>query len=147
MEKTSFMHIDLSQSTSSIIWKKNNVHAYWFTTVSSVHYYLLNNMEEKHSVLNYFKNLNHKRTMNTKHLKKDLVDTLNNWAPKKSKIFRGNQKPHINKALINAKMKRSKLKSKANKIPIQFLIPVNHRLSWFIWMAFRITGSNLWHCW
>ena len=40
---------------------------------------------------------------------------LNNQAPKKSKIFRGNQKPHINKILRNAIMKRSKLKNKANK--------------------------------
>ena len=47
---------------------------------------------------------------------KIFVDTLNNQAPKKSKIFRGNQKPHINKILGNAIMKRSKLKNKANKI-------------------------------
>ena len=46
---------------------------------------------------------------------KNFVDTLNNQAPKKSKIFRGNQKPHINKILRNAIMKRSKLKNKANK--------------------------------
>ena len=38
--------------------------------------------------------------MNTKQLKK----TLNNQAPKKSKIFRGNQEPHINKTLRNAIM-------------------------------------------
>ena len=46
---------------------------------------------------------------------KNFVDTLNNQAPKQSKIFRGNQKPHINKILRNAIMKRSKLKNKANK--------------------------------
>ena len=50
---TSLIYINLPQSlpyiiTSSIIWKKNIVHAYWFTTVSSVHYHLLNNMEKKH---------------------------------------------------------------------------------------------------
>ena len=45
----------------------------------------------------------------------DLVEILNNQAPKKSKIFRGNQKPHINKILRNAIMKRSQLKNKANK--------------------------------
>ena len=28
---------------------------------------------------------------------KSFADTLNNQAPKKSKIFQGNQKPHINK--------------------------------------------------
>ena len=32
-----------------------------------------------------------------------------------SKIFRSNWKPHINKILKNAIMKRSKLKKKANK--------------------------------
>ena len=45
----------------------------------------------------------------------NFVDTLNNQAPKKSKIFRGNQKSHINKILRNAIMKRSQLKNKANK--------------------------------
>ena len=65
----------------------------------------------KHSVMNYFRNLNHKRTMNIKHLKKNFVDTLSNQAPKKSKIFGGNQKPHSR----NAIMKRSKLKNKAKK--------------------------------
>ena len=37
----------------------------------------------------------------------NVFDTLNNQAPKKSKIFRGNQKAHINKILKNAIMKRS----------------------------------------
>ena len=46
---------------------------------------------------------------------KNFVETLNNQVPKKSKIFRGNQKPHINKILRNAIMKRSQLKNKANK--------------------------------
>ena len=41
---------------------------------------------------------------------KNFVDTLNNQTPKKSKIFRGNQKPHVIKILRNAIMKRSKLK-------------------------------------
>ena len=44
---------------------------------------------------------------------KNFVETLNNQVPKKSKIFRGNQKPHINKILRNAIMKRSKFKNKA----------------------------------
>ena len=46
----------------------------------------------------------------------NFVDTLNNQAPKKSKIFRGNQKPHINKILRNAIMKRSQLKKKQIKL-------------------------------
>ena len=43
----------------------------------------------------------------------NFVDTLNNQAPKKSIIFAGNQKPHINKILRNAIMKRSQLKNKS----------------------------------
>ena len=43
------------------------------------------------------------------------METLNKHAPKKTKVFRGNQKPHINKTLRNTIMKRSQLKSKANK--------------------------------
>ena len=40
---------------------------------------------------------------------------LNKHAPKKEKQLRGNQKPHISKTLRHEIMKRSKLKSKANK--------------------------------
>ena len=46
---------------------------------------------------------------------KEFIATLNNHAPKKSKTFRGNEKPHINKTLRKAIMKRSQLKNKANK--------------------------------
>ena len=45
----------------------------------------------------------------------NFVNTLNNQPPKNLKILRGNQKPHINKILRNAIMKRSKVKNKANK--------------------------------
>ena len=58
--------------------------------------------------------------MNTKHLKKDFVDTLNNQARKKSKMFGCNQKFYINKTLRNAIMKRSKLKNKSNKIKLVY---------------------------
>ena len=51
-----------------------------------------------------------------KTFEKNFVVTLNNQAPKKSKTFQGNEKPHINKTLRNAIMKRSKLKNKANKV-------------------------------
>ena len=40
---------------------------------------------------------------------------LNKHAPKKKKWIRGNNKPHVNKALRQAIMKRSKLKNKAKK--------------------------------
>ena len=45
---------------------------------------------------------------------KNFVETLNKHAPKKTKIFRGNHKPHINKTPRKAIMKRSQLKNKAN---------------------------------
>ena len=46
---------------------------------------------------------------------KEFTDILNKHAPKKTKLFRGNQKPHVNKVLRSAIMKRSRLKNKANK--------------------------------
>ena len=46
---------------------------------------------------------------------KKFIDTLNKHAPKKIKTFRGSQKPHINKKIRKAIIKRSQLKNKANK--------------------------------
>ena len=46
---------------------------------------------------------------------KEFIDTLNKHAPKKTKLFRGNQKPHVNKVLQSSIMKRSPRKNKANK--------------------------------
>ena len=43
------------------------------------------------------------------------VTVLDRHAPRKTKILRGNQKPHVNKNLRKAIMKRSELKSKANR--------------------------------
>ena len=43
------------------------------------------------------------------------VNVLNQQAPKKSKAFCGNQKPHLNKSLRAAIMKHSQLKNKGNK--------------------------------
>ena len=43
------------------------------------------------------------------------IDKLNKHAPKKIKLFRGNQKSHVNKVLRSAIMKRSWLKNKENK--------------------------------
>ena len=45
----------------------------------------------------------------------NFVNVLNQQAPKKSKVFRGDQKPHLNKSLRAAIMKRSRLKNIANK--------------------------------
>ena len=46
---------------------------------------------------------------------KNFVETLNKHAPKKTKIFRGNHKPHISEILRKAIMKSSQLKNKVNK--------------------------------
>ena len=43
------------------------------------------------------------------------VNVLNKHAPKKTKIFRGNHKPHVSKTLKLAIMKHSRLKNKAKK--------------------------------
>ena len=43
------------------------------------------------------------------------IDTPNKHSPKKTKLFGGNQKPHVNKVLRSAIMKRSRLKNKENK--------------------------------
>ena len=46
---------------------------------------------------------------------KEFIDTLNKYGPKKTKLFRDNQKSHVNKVLRNAIMKGLRLKNKANK--------------------------------
>ena len=46
---------------------------------------------------------------------KNFVETFNKHAPKKTKIFRENHQPHINKTLRKAVRKRSQLKNEANK--------------------------------
>ena len=43
----------------------------------------------------------------------NFVNVINQQTPKKSKVFRGNQKPHSNKSLRAAILKRSRLKTKA----------------------------------
>ena len=44
------------------------------------------------------------------------TSNFNKHAPKKKKWIRGNNKPHVNKVLYQAIMKRSRLKNKATKI-------------------------------
>ena len=46
---------------------------------------------------------------------KENIVTLNKYAPKKTKLFRSNRKPHVNNVLRSAIMGRSRLKSKVNK--------------------------------
>ena len=47
------------------------------------------------------------------------VNVLDAHAPRKTKVLRGNQKPHVDKNLRKAIMKRSKLKNKANRTKLQ----------------------------
>ena len=60
------------------------------------------------------------------------VETLDKHAPKKTKIFRRNNKPHINKTLRKAIMKRSQLENKANKTkdPKHILKYKNNVIMW-----------------
>ena len=50
---------------------------------------------------------------------KTFVNVLDAHAPRKTKVLRGNQKPHVDKNLRKAIMKRSKLKNKANRTKLQ----------------------------
>ena len=66
--------------------------------------------------------LEHKLEECPKHyekFEKTFVNVLNAHAPKKTKVLRGNQKPHVDKNLCKAIMKCSKLKNKANRTKLQ----------------------------
>ena len=54
-----------------------------------------------------------------KNFEKTFVNVLDAHAPRKTKVPRGNQKPHVDKNLRKAIMKRSKLKNKANRTKLQ----------------------------
>ena len=54
-----------------------------------------------------------------KNFEKTFVNVLDAHAPRKTKVLRGNQKPHVDKNLRKAIMKRSKLKNKANRTKLQ----------------------------
>ena len=55
------------------------------------------------------------QNVNYSKFEKEVIDTLNKHATKKTRLFPGNQKPHVNKVLRSAIMNRSRLKNKANK--------------------------------
>ena len=44
-----------------------------------------------------------------------IVDVVNKHAPNKTRVLRGNHKPHVSRSLRKAIMKRSRLKNRANK--------------------------------
>ena len=50
---------------------------------------------------------------------KTFVNVLDAHAPRKTKVLRGNHKPHVDKNLRKAIMKRSKLKNTANRTKLQ----------------------------
>ena len=93
----------------------------------SYHHHLIPSMmkttfeKEESEVLVYrdYKNFNfnsfHNNNVTFTSFENNFVNVLNQQAPKKLKVFRGNQKPHLNKSLRAAIMKRSRLKDKANK--------------------------------
>ena len=53
------------------------------------------------------------------HFEKTFLNVLDAHAPKKTKVLRGNQKPHVDKNLCKAIMKHFKLKNKANRTKLQ----------------------------
>ena len=57
----------------------------------------------------------HRNNVTFTSFENNFVDILNHQAPKKSKLFRGNQKPHLKKSLRAAIVKCSRLKNKAIK--------------------------------
>ena len=79
---------------------------------------------------------------------------LNKHAPKKRKWVRGNHKPHINKELRKAIMKRSRLKNKANKSkkPIDisnfkkqrnYVVNLNKQANFEYFSSYNSTDSKL----
>ena len=61
-----------------------------------------------------------------------MYSSLNKHAPKKKKVLQGNEKPHMNKYLRRAIMKRSKLKKVANKTK-NLLDIMNHKNNVIMW--------------
>ena len=57
---------------------------------------------------------------------KNFVETLDEHAPKKTKIFRRNHIPRINKTLRKAITKRSQLENKANKDILKYKKQLNY---------------------
>ena len=72
--------------------------------------------------INFRKDLEDKLEECPKHyenFEKTFVNVLDAHAPRKTKVLRGNRKPHVDKNLRIAIMKRSKLKNKANRTKLQ----------------------------
>ena len=50
---------------------------------------------------------------------KSFANVLDAHAPRKTKVLHGNHKPHVDKNLLKAIMKRSKRKNKVNRTKLQ----------------------------
>ena len=70
-----------------------------------------------HAYLHISRSVHHNNVTFTS-FENNFVTVLNQHAPKKSQVFCGNQKPHLNKSLRAAIMKRSRLKNKTNKFQL-----------------------------
>ena len=123
--------IDLILTNRKFCFKNSST----FQTGLSDHHHLIYSMlkttfkkeDSKHLIYRDHKNFNNEYFQND--LKNGLpkcpknyelfenvfVTVLDGHAPRKTKILRGNQKPHVDKNLCKAIMKRSELKSKANR--------------------------------
>ena len=114
--------------------------------LSSDHYCLISSMmkttfeEEEYKVLVYrdYKNFNFSQKSKFHHnnvtfisFENNFVNVLNEQAPKKSKVFRGNQKPHLKRSLRAAIMKRSRLKIKLISLNYQLIYSnIKNSLIW-----------------
>ena len=52
---------------------------------------------------------------------KNIVEVHNNHAPKKVKVMRGNEKPHLNKTFRKAIMKRSRLTNQKDTLILEIM--------------------------
>ena len=114
-------------------------HSSTFETGLSDHHHLVYSMlkicfkreESKHFIYRDYKNfndMNFRKDLESKleecpkhyeNFEKTFVNVLDAHAPRKTKVLRGNHKPHVDKNLREAIMKRSKLKNKANRTKLQ----------------------------
>ena len=72
--------------------------------------------------MNFRKDLENKLEECSKHyenFEKTFVNVLDAHAPRKTKVIRGNHKPHVDENLRKAIMKCSKFKNKANRTKLQ----------------------------
>ena len=114
-------------------------HSSTFKTGLSDHHHLVYSMlkrcfkreESKHFIYRNYKNFNdtyfrmdlenklEKCPKHHENFEKTFVNVLDAHAPRKTKVLRGNHKPHVDKNLRKAIRKRSKLKNKANRTKLQ----------------------------